>query len=188
GLEKRNLLLEVEEEIVSAITLIIGCIPSYELRNNLLARLLSSSYGILEKLIDEDNRHSLRQNPANYSQAVNFAARGLYRMGTVFSYLAISSSTGPINNDTILALLGVFWPILEKLLNSVHMENGSLSASACRALSQAIQSSGQQFLMVLPKVLDCLSTNFILFQSHECYVRTGKVLYLYGDISENYLT
>ncbi|KAI3916887.1 hypothetical protein MKW98_014348 [Papaver atlanticum] len=176
GLEERHLPLEEEEEVVSAITLIIGTIPDKQLKNNSLARLLSSCYGAIGKLIDEESGRSLRQNPASYTQALSSAARGLYRMGTVFSHLAISSSTVPADDDTILALLGVFWPILEKLYTSLHMESASLSAAACRALSQAIHSSGQHFLMLLPKVLDCLSTNFLSFQSHDCYVRTAAVV------------
>lgn len=139
-------------------------------------------------------------------------------MGTVFSHLAGPLSIGPSPDDPILVLLSVFWPVLEKLFRSEHMENGSLSAAACRALSQAVQSSGigasiklliflilwigykfplqcgvfsflcfymiieyvsfagQHFVTLLPEVLDCLSKNFVLFQSHECYIRTGKVL------------
>ncbi|KAJ8633047.1 hypothetical protein MRB53_026383 [Persea americana] len=62
-------------------------------------------------------------------------------MGTVFTHLANRLSTDSIEDDTILALLGVFWPLLEKLFSSSHMENGNLSAAACRALSQAVQSS-----------------------------------------------
>lgn len=63
-------------------------------------------------------------------------------MGTVFSHLAMSLPTGPSADDPILALLTVFWPMLEKLFMSGHMENANLSTAACRALSQAIQSSG----------------------------------------------
>ncbi|KAB1211378.1 Transportin-3 [Morella rubra] len=173
---KRNLPFEYEEEVMSGISLILGSVPNKELKNNLLARLLSSSYEAIGKLVDGDNKHSLRQNPATYTQILNSAARGLYRMGTVFSHLAMSLPTGPSADDPILALLTVFWPMLEKLFMSGHMENANLSTAACRALSQAIQSSGQQFLTVLPKVLDCLSTNFLLFQSHECYVRTASVV------------
>ncbi|GMY12794.1 transportin MOS14 [Fagus crenata] len=176
GLEKRHLPLEYEEEVVSAISLILGSVPNQELKSNLLARLLSSSYEAIGKLVDEDNKHSLRQNPATYTQILNSAARGLYRMGTVFSHLATSMPTGPSADDPILALLTVFWPMLEKLFMSGHMENGNLATSACRALSQAVQSSGQHFMMVLPKVLDCLSTNFLSFQSHECYIRTASVV------------
>ncbi|KAJ8639812.1 hypothetical protein MRB53_016506 [Persea americana] len=67
----------------------------------------------------------------------------MFRMGTVFTHLANPLSTDSIEDDTILALLGVFWPLLEKLFSSSHMENGNLSAAACRALSQAVQSSGK---------------------------------------------
>lgn len=176
GLEKRNLPLEYEEEIVSAISLILGSVPNQELKGNLLARLLSSSYEAIGKLVEEDNKHSLRQNPATYTQILTSAARGLYRMGTVFSHLGTSLPTGPSADDPILALLTVFWPMLEKLFMSGHLENGNLAAAACRALSQAVQSSGQHFVAVLPKVLDCLSTNFLSFQSHECYIRTASVV------------
>ncbi|XP_059669896.1 transportin MOS14 isoform X3 [Cornus florida] len=174
GLENRHLPLEVEEEVVGAIAPILGSVPNKELKNNLVARLLSPSYGAIGKLIDEDHECSLRQNPSTYTQIVNSAARGLYRMGTVFS--ATPMSTGPAADDPILALLGVFWPMLEKLLKSEHMQNGSLSVAACKALQQAIQSSGEHFVALLPKVLVCLSTNFISFQSHECYIRTASVV------------
>ncbi|KAL6994561.1 hypothetical protein U1Q18_012663 [Sarracenia purpurea var. burkii] len=130
------------------------------------------------KEVDDDHEHSIRQSPATYSQIVNSAARGLYRMGTIFSHLASPLSNDPAADDPISTLLGVFWPVLEKLFRSEHMENGSLSVEACRALSQAIHSSGQHFVTLLPKVLDCLSTNFLSFQNHDCYIRTGELFTL----------
>lgn len=51
ALEKRRLPLEDEEEIVSAISLIVGSVSNRELKNNLLARLLSSSYEAIGKLV-----------------------------------------------------------------------------------------------------------------------------------------
>ncbi|KAI4375430.1 hypothetical protein MLD38_013296 [Melastoma candidum] len=174
GLDKRNLPLEDEEEIVSAISLILISIPNKELKNNLLARILASGYEAIGKLINEDV-HSLRQNPATYTQILNSATRGLYRMGTVFSHLAMPSANGP-NDDSILTLLRVFWPILENLFRTHHMESKSLSVASCRALTHAIQSSSQHFMPLLPSILDCLSTNFALFQVHECFVRTASVV------------
>ncbi|GAV85541.1 LOW QUALITY PROTEIN: Xpo1 domain-containing protein [Cephalotus follicularis] len=176
ALEKRHLPLEDEEEVVSAISLILGSVSNNELKNNLLARLLSPSYEAIGKLVEEDNNHRLRQNPATYTQILSSATRGLNRMGTVLSHLATPVLSGPVADDPILALLRVFWPMLEKLFMSEHMENGNLSTAACRALSLAIQSSGQHFVTLLPKVLDCLSTNFVSFQSHECYIRTAAVV------------
>lgn len=67
----------------------------------------------------------------------------LFRMGAVFGHLAAPLATDLVEDDTILALLGVFWPLLEKLFRSSHMESGSLSAAACRSLSVAIHSSGR---------------------------------------------
>ncbi|XP_073005339.1 uncharacterized protein [Typha latifolia] len=175
-LEKRDIPLAEEEEIISAITLTLTSIPDKELKKSSLARLLSSSYGAIEKLMVEDREQSLRQSPAAYTQTLNLAVRALYRMGALFGHLATPLSTDQVEDDTILILLGVFWPLLEKLFRSAHMENGSLSAAACRSLSLAIHTSGQHFLILLPKVLDCLSTNFLLFQSHECYVRAAAIV------------
>lgn len=64
------------------------------------------------------------------------------RMGTVFSHLTVPLPTDSAAENPIYALLRVFWPMLEKLFRSGHMENGNLSTAACRALSLAIQSSG----------------------------------------------
>ncbi|KAI4348420.1 hypothetical protein L6164_009146 [Bauhinia variegata] len=176
GLEKWRLPLEDEEEVVNAISLVLGSLPNKELKSSLLGRLLSSSYEALGKLVDPDNSHTLKQNPASYAQVLDAAARGLHRMGTVFSHLSISIATKPAADDSILSLLSIFWPILEKLFSSEHMENGNLSMAACRALSLAIQSSGQHFVTLLPKVLEWLSTNFVLFQSQECYMRIASIV------------
>lgn len=175
GLEKQQLPLEDEEEVVGAIALVVGFLPSNELKNNLLTRLLSSCYDVIGKLVN-DEKHGLRQNPAAYTQILNSAARGLHRIGTVLSHLATPLSAGSTADDPLLVMLSIFWPMIEKLFKSEYMENGSLSAAACRALSQAIHSSGQHFTALLPTVLDCLSTNFISFQSHECYIRTASII------------
>ncbi|KAK4272279.1 hypothetical protein QN277_020861 [Acacia crassicarpa] len=176
GLEKWHLPLEDEEEVVNAISLVLGSVPNRELKGNLLARLLTSSFEAVGKLVDPDSSHSLQQNPSSYTQVLNAAARGLHRIGTVFSHLAMSGVAEPATDDSILSLLSVFWPILEKLFCSEHMESGNLSMAACRALSLAIQSSGQHFATLLSKVLDWLSTNFVLFQSHDCYIRTASIV------------
>ncbi|XP_015570915.2 transportin MOS14 isoform X1 [Ricinus communis] len=176
ALEKRPLPLEDEEEVVSAISMILGSVPNQELRNNLLARLLSPSYDAIGKLIEQDSNRSVRQNPATYTQILNSAARGLYRIGTVFGHLATPLPSLPGADDPIFGLLRAFWPMLEKLFRSEHMESSNLSTAACRALSLAIQSSGQHFVTLLPSVLDCLSTNYLSFQNHDCYIKTASVV------------
>ncbi|KAK6155333.1 hypothetical protein DH2020_009581 [Rehmannia glutinosa] len=175
GLEDRKLPLEVEDEVVGAITQIFCSVPDKKLMNNLLARLLSPSYEIIGKLIDEDHGHALMQNPSAYIESINSAGRGLHRIGTVFYYCAThSTSLGP--DESVHALLEVFWPMLEKLFSSKHIASESLSAACCRALALAIQASGPIFGTLLPKVLDSVSTNFMSFQSHECYIRTASII------------
>ncbi|KAK1318956.1 hypothetical protein QJS10_CPB04g00017 [Acorus calamus] len=120
GLDKRNLPLQEEEEIVTAITLIINSVPNKELKKKYLARLLSSSYGTIEALINAESEHSLRRDPAAYTQALNSAVRGLYRMGVVFTHLAAPVPADNTIEDTILALLGVFWPPLETLFREEY--------------------------------------------------------------------
>lgn len=43
--------LEDEEEVISAITVILALVANKELQNKLLTQLLSSSYGVLTKLV-----------------------------------------------------------------------------------------------------------------------------------------
>lgn len=42
---------EDEEEVISAITVILGSVANKELQNKLLTQLLSSSYGVLSTLV-----------------------------------------------------------------------------------------------------------------------------------------
>lgn len=51
GLENRKLPLEDEEDVIGAVTLILGCLPDTELRNNLLLKLLSPSFESISKLV-----------------------------------------------------------------------------------------------------------------------------------------
>nr|KJB22447.1 hypothetical protein B456_004G047900 [Gossypium raimondii]KJB22448.1 hypothetical protein B456_004G047900 [Gossypium raimondii] len=186
ALEKKCLPLEDEEEVVTAISQVLGYVSNKELQNNLLSKLLSSSYDAIGKLIEDDNNHSLRQNPAAYTQILGLATRGLHRMGVVFSHLEMPLLSEASADNPIIAVIRVFWPMLEKLFRSEHMENSSLSTAACRALSLAIQSSGEHFEMLLPKILDCLSTNFLSFQGHECYIRTASLVIEEFGLKEGY--
>ncbi|CAM8990585.1 unnamed protein product [Rhodiola kirilowii] len=173
SLEIKHIPLEDEEEVVTAITLTLVCVPNNELKNNMLVRLLSSSFAAITKLVGDNNYHSLKKNPTAYTEALNHATRGLYRAGTVFNHLATPHSD---TENPVFSLMSVFWPTLEKLLRSEHMGNGNLSLASCRALSQAIQSSGEHFTTFLPQVLDCLSSNFMSYQNQECYLRTVSIL------------
>ncbi|CAI9111638.1 OLC1v1011901C1 [Oldenlandia corymbosa var. corymbosa] len=174
--EEKHFSAESEEEVVGAITLVVGSLPGKELKTSLFLRLLSPSIESIGKLISEDQDRSLRQDPAFYTQLIYSAKRGLYRMGIVFNYLATNISSGPALDDSVLVLLGVFWPVLEKVFHSEHIENSSLSTAACRALSQAIKSSAHHFVTLLPQVLDCLTSNFTSFPSHDCYIRTASII------------
>ncbi|KAF2548381.1 hypothetical protein F2Q70_00019953 [Brassica cretica] len=139
---QRGLGVRRNAKVISAITVILGSVANKELQNKLLTQLLSSSYGVLSKLVDDDVEYSSKQSPAAYTRMLSSVTRGLYRIGTVFSHLATSLSSVPVADGPILSLLTAFWPILEKLFRSEHMESGSLAAAACRALSVAVQSSG----------------------------------------------
>lgn len=66
-----------------------------------------------------------------------------YRMSALFGHLAASISSGLVDDEIVLVLLGILWPLLEKLLQSSHMENVSLSAAVCRSLSSAVHSCGK---------------------------------------------
>ncbi|CAD6256823.1 unnamed protein product [Miscanthus lutarioriparius] len=129
GMNKGNLQLEDEEEIISAITHALSSVSEKELKKSSLARLLCSSYSAVEKIIDIDRDQSIRQNPAAYTQSLDLAVRGLYRMSALFHHLATSVTSGLVDDDIIIVLIGILWPLLEKLFRSYHMENVNLSAA-----------------------------------------------------------
>ncbi|XP_078159617.1 ARM repeat superfamily protein isoform X1 [Carex rostrata] len=185
-LERKNMAIEEEEEVVGAITLALSCIPNKNLKETSLARLISSSYTSIQKLIDADIDQSLRQDPAAHTIAINLAVRGLSRLGALFGNLINPTSQDvECEDDTIGSLVGILWPLFEKLFTSSHMENANLSAAACRSLSLAIQTSARYFLALLPRILDSLSTNFLKYQNHDCYLRTAAVAFKeFGHIEE----
>jgi transportin-3 len=175
-LEKRPLPIETEEEIVSAITLVLGSVANKELKKNLLVKLLSPSYEAIGKLIDEDSEHLLKQHLSSHNQIVYAASRGFNRLRIAFSNLVMPLPAELAINDPIHVVLDTFWPMLEKLFESEQVRNSDLSLSACRALSQAIRSFGQHFVTLLPIVLDCLSSSFASLEGHECYIKTASVV------------
>lgn len=92
----------------------------------------------------------------------------IFRMGIVFSHLAMPQLREASTDNPIIAVIRVFWPMLEKLFGSEHMENSSLAAAACRALSLAIQSSGigqtfHLFSFLFVKSIKFGFTFFLLF-------------------------
>ncbi|XP_051140247.1 transportin MOS14 isoform X2 [Andrographis paniculata] len=176
GLEKRKLALEDEDEVVGAITLVFCCIPETKLMKDLFVRLLCPSYKAIQELVEEDLRHTLRQSPSTHSESIDAARRGLHRIGTVLNCLATHCSTVMGPEESIVSLLEVLWPMLEQLLLSSHIANSSLSVAACRTLTLAVQASGQNFQERLPKVLESITSNFMSFQSHECYIRAASVI------------
>jgi transportin-3 len=64
-------------------------------------------------------------------------------MSALFHHLATSVTSGLVDDDIIIVLLGILWPLLEKLFRSSHMENVNLSAAVCRSLSSAMHSCGK---------------------------------------------
>ncbi|CAD6341408.1 unnamed protein product [Miscanthus lutarioriparius] len=158
GMNKGNLQLEDEEEIISAITHALSSVSEKELKKSSLARLLCSSYSAVEKIIDIDRDQSIRQNPAAYTQSLDLAVRGLYRMSALFHHLATSVTSGLVDDDIIIVLIGILWPLLEKLFRSYHMENVNLSAAVCRSLSSVIHSCGLIIDHNLPMLLRSLAT------------------------------
>lgn len=85
-------------------------------------------------------------------------------MSALFHHLATSVTSGLVDDDIIIVLLGIFWPLLENLFRSSHMENVSLSAAVCRSLSSAIHSCGKLDGFWKWEISSCISnTSFFLY-------------------------
>lgn len=176
GLEKMHLPLQEEDDVTIAIAIVLNAVSNIELLNKSLERLLKSSYEAIKMLFTIDSEGSFRQHSSGYAHSLESASRAFYRIGTIFSQLSTPAFPSPEREESILLVLRHFWPLLEHIFSSPHMQNCGLSSAACKSLSQAIQASGQQFSSLLTKVMDCLSTNFLSYQSQECFIRTASVV------------
>lgn len=175
GLHRMGLILREEEDIVCAIGSILAAISSEQVLNISLKRVLKPSYEAIEALLQADNKGSLRQHSAAYVAILEAAVRALTRLGLILSHLSVSNKLNQSGEDPVLDVLRYFWPLLECVLASHHMENNGLAAAVCRSLSYIIQASGQQFFALLPKVMVALCQDFISVQSNECFIRTAAV-------------
>lgn len=176
GLEEMHLHLHEEEDVISAIAFVLSTVPNRELVNKSMERLLKSSYEAIELLLKIDSEGPLTQHSIGYAQLLESVARAFYRMGAIFTQLSTPVFSSSPGDETILLILRHFWPLLERIFSSDHMQNGCLSTAVCKALSQAIQASGRNFSALLSEVMDCLSRNFLSFQHHECFIRTAAVV------------
>lgn len=175
GLHSMHLSLREEEDIICAIGSILAAIGSQEVLNNSLKRVLKPSYEGIEALLKADSKVSLRQHSAEYVAILESGVRALTRLGLILSQLSVSNTSSQSGDDPVLDVLRHFWPLLESVLASRHMENNGLAAAVCRSLSYIIQASGQQFFTLLPEVMMALSQDFLSFQSNECFIRTAAV-------------
>ncbi|KAH9329052.1 hypothetical protein KI387_001160, partial [Taxus chinensis] len=176
GIDKIHLPLQEEEDVICAIAIVLNAVSNIELLNKSLERLLKSSYEAIEMLLKVDSEGSFRQHSIGYAHSLESAERAFYRIGTIFTQLSPVVLPSSVGEESILLVLRQYWPLLERMLSSLHMQHCGLSVAACKSLSQAIQASGQQFSSLLPKVMDFLSTNFLSFRSHECFIRTASVV------------
>lgn len=175
GLHNVGLPLREEEDIVSAIGHVLAAIKNEEILNLSLKRVLKPSYEAIEVLMKTDKKVSVRQHSTAYVATLEASVRALTRLGVILSHLSVSTKANQGGEDPVLDVLRYFWPLLERVLASCHMENSSLAAAVCRSLSFIIQASGQQFFTLLSEVMVALCKNFISVQSNECFIRTAAV-------------
>ena len=69
-------------------------------------------------------------------------SHALCRLGLILSHLSVSNKLNQNGEDPVLEVLRYFWPLLETVLASRHIENYGLAVAICRTLSYIIQASG----------------------------------------------
>ncbi|BFI28436.1 transportin-3 [Marchantia polymorpha subsp. ruderalis] len=170
-----HLSLQEEEDVVCAIGCVLSTLTSSAELNKALERLLKPSHEAITALLKTDSEGSLKLHSASYAAALEAGIRALHRLGIYFSQLSSSSVDNFNGEEPMLRILAHFWPLLERLLLSRHTEDGGLALAACKTLSHAIQASGRKFSTLLPNIMTALSSNFIAYQSHVCFIRTAAV-------------
>jgi transportin-3 len=166
-----QLSLQEEEDVMCAVGRVLSTVTSSIDVNSALERLLKPTHAAMETLLETDSEGSLRLHSAAYAASLEAGIRAVHRLGVLFSQLMPSSN----GDGPILRVVAHFWPLFERLLSSRHMEDSGLALATCRSLSHAIQASGRQFSSLLPNVLTAMYKNFLSFQSHVCFIRTGKI-------------
>ncbi|MCO5587430.1 hypothetical protein L7F22_041379 [Adiantum nelumboides] len=175
SLHKVGLTLREEEDIISAIGTVLALTSNEEVLNISLKRVLEPSYKAIEALLKTDGKGSMRHHSASYSTTLEAAVRGLTRLGLILSHLPFVNKSYHYVESPVLNVLRYFWPLLESVLASRHMENNNLAAAVCRALSFIIQASGQKFSALLSEVMAALCRNFIAVHSSEYFIRPAAV-------------
>lgn len=175
GLHSLHLSLREEEDIICAIGCVLAAVGSQEVLNSSLKTVLKPSYEAIQALLKADSEGFLSKHSAAYAAILESGVRALTRLGLILSQLSVSNPLFQNGEDPVLDVLYHFWPLLESVLASRHMENSTLAAAVCRSLSYIIQASGQHFSTLLPGVMIALSRDFLSFQSHECFIRTAAV-------------
>lgn len=175
GLHKLSISLREEEDAVSAIGHVLAAINNEEMLNLSLNRVLKPSHEAIDALLKTDIKGPGRLRSSAYAITLEGSVRALTRLGIIFRHLSVSNKAYRCGKDPVFNVLHYFWPLLESMLASCHMENSSLAAAVCRCLSFIIQASGQQFFTSLSEVMVALCKNFISVQSNECFVRTAAV-------------
>jgi transportin-3 len=171
-----HLLLQEEEDVVCAIGSVLSTlIDSIDL-NQALERLLKPSHQAINSLLESDSEGSLKLHSSAYAASLEAGIRALNRLGIYFSQLSLSSADSPSGEKPVLGVLAHFWPLIERLLLSRHMEDNGLALAASKTLSHAIQATGRSCTTFLPSIMSALSKNFLTFPSHVCFIRTGVSL------------
>jgi hypothetical protein len=93
-------------------------------------------------------------------------------MGAIFTQLSTPVFSSSFGDEPILLILRHFWPLLERIFSSDHMQNGCLSTAVCKALSQAIQASG------ILKQVSIISTHLLAF----CMYNTRTVISYFHEL------
>ncbi|KAL3697054.1 hypothetical protein R1sor_011130 [Riccia sorocarpa] len=170
-----RLSLQEEEDVVCAVSCVLSTLNNSAELNKALGRLLKPSDEAITALLQTDSEGSQKLHSASYAAALEGGIRALHRLGIYFRQLSSSSAENFNGEEPMLTILAHFWPLLERLLLSRHMEDGGLALAACKTLSHAIQASGRKFSTLLPEIMNALSNNFISYQSHVCFIRTAAV-------------
>jgi len=111
----------------------------------------------------------LTQHSIGYAQLCStfrVSCEGILQDGCNFHPAFNPWFSSPLGDETIILILRHFWPLLERILSSDHMQNVCLSTAVCKALSQAIQASGRNFSALLDRFCVHFQVNATLSENN----------------------
>ncbi|GBG62363.1 hypothetical protein CBR_g30317 [Chara braunii] len=171
--------LAEERDVLCAIGKVLSAAPRGPCLLQAAQRLFQSVQNALEELLDlpmeksPSRQQSGSSSQVAYAMAQEAAVRALNRLAAICSDVLAPPNGCLKDDDPMLSVLTVAWPLLERLLTSAHAADSGIAAGICRCLIEAMNATGQKFAPLLQPFLTAMASAFTSLRAHACFIKAA---------------